>query len=80
MSSEDRARLDAVLGDRSAALSEVQAVIRLLETSGARARVEATLAARLSEARRALMSASCLVPEGVGMLLELLDRTALRER
>jgi len=80
MSSEDRARLDAVLGDRAATLSEVQAVIRLLETSGARARVEATLAARLSEARRALMSASCLVPEGVGMLLELLDRTALRER
>ena len=77
---QDRARLDAVLGDRSAPLAEVQAVIRLLETSGARARVEATLAARLSEARRALMSASCLVPEGVGMLLELLDRTALRER
>jgi geranylgeranyl diphosphate synthase type I len=80
MSLADRTRLDAVLGDHSAAHADVQAVVRLLETSGARARVEATLVARLSEARRALMSASCLVPEGVGMLLELVDRTALRER
>lgn len=80
MSADEHAQLRAVLGDRTAALPDVQAVIRLLETSGVRARVEATLAARLSEARRALVSASCVTPEGAGMLLELLDRTALRER
>jgi geranylgeranyl diphosphate synthase, type I len=77
---DERARLDVVLGDRSASLPAVQAAVRLLETSGARARVEGCLAARLAEARRALTAASpYLVPEGEGMLLELLDRTALRE-
>lgn len=80
LSSTERERLDAVLGDRSASLESVQSVVRMLDTSGARARVEATLSARLSEARRALTAASSLVPEGVGMLFELLDRTALRER
>jgi geranylgeranyl diphosphate synthase type I len=75
----DRERLDAVLGDRSASASTVQAIIRTLDASGARARVEATLAQRLVEARNALRSASCLVPEGVSMLFELLDRTAIRE-
>jgi geranylgeranyl diphosphate synthase type I len=80
LSPTDRTRLDAVLGDRSASLVDVQAAIRMLETSGIRARVEATLSARLSEARRALTGASCLFPDGVGMLFELLERTALRER
>jgi hypothetical protein len=52
--------------------------MRMLEYSGARARVEAKLAVRLSEARGALSSAPCLDPQGVEMLTELIDRTALR--
>jgi geranylgeranyl diphosphate synthase type I len=75
----DRQRLDAVLGDRSASVSSVQAIIRMLDASGARARVEATLEERLLEARTALRAATCLVPEGVDMLLQLLERTAIRE-
>jgi geranylgeranyl diphosphate synthase, type I len=78
LSATDRACLDAVLGDRSASADAMQAAVRMLEASGARARVEAKLAARLQEARSALVSASCLEPAGVEMLIELLDRTAAR--
>jgi geranylgeranyl diphosphate synthase type I len=78
LSASDRACLDAVLGDRSASADTVQAAMSMLEYSGARARVEAKLAARLAEAQSALTEARCLDPQGVEMLLELVDRTALR--
>jgi geranylgeranyl diphosphate synthase type I len=78
LSAPDRACLEAVLGNQAATAESVQAAIRMFEYSGARARVEGKLAARLSEARSALMSATCLVPDGVDMLMELLDRTARR--
>jgi geranylgeranyl diphosphate synthase type I len=78
LSASDRACLDAVLGDRNAPAAAVHAAMRMLEYSGARARVEAKLAVRLSEARGALSSAPCLDPQGVEMLTELIDRTALR--
>jgi geranylgeranyl diphosphate synthase type I len=77
LSAQDRACLDAVLGDRNAPLPAIQAAMRMLECSGARARVEAKLATRLSEAKSAL-SAPCLDPQGVEMLMELIDRTAVR--
>jgi geranylgeranyl diphosphate synthase, type I len=77
LSASDRACLDAVLGDSHAPADAVEAAVRMLESSGARARVEAKLTARLAEAREAL-SATCLTAEGVDILLELLDRTALR--
>jgi hypothetical protein len=50
----------------------------MLEYSGARARVEAKLASRLAEAQSALTEARCLDPQGVEMLMDLVDRTALR--
>jgi len=77
LSSSDRACLDAVLGDRSASPSSVQAAMAMLEYSGARARVEAKLAARLSEARSALHSVRDLNAQGVALLTELIERTAL---
>lgn len=78
LSASDRACLDAVLGDRNASAEAVQATMAMLDYSGARARVEAKLTARLSEARTALSSARCLDAQGVAMLSELLERTALR--
>ena len=77
LSASDRACLDTVLGNRSASLSAVQAAMAMLEYSGARARVEAKLAARLSEARNALTSAPGLDAQGVALLTELIERTAL---
>jgi geranylgeranyl diphosphate synthase type I len=78
LSASDRAVLDAVLGDRSAAPAAVQAAMSMLEYSGARARVEAKLASRLSEARSALSGARCLEAQGIAMITELIDRTTLR--
>lgn len=77
LSTSDRACLDAVLGDRSASPLAVQAAMAMLEYSGARARVEAKLASRLSEARDALTSARGLDAQGVALLAELIERTAL---
>lgn len=70
----DRACLDRVLGDRNASPDAIHAAMRMLEYSGARARVEAKLTARLSEARNAIKSAHCLDPVGREMLLELVER------
>jgi geranylgeranyl diphosphate synthase type I len=78
LSASDRACLDAVLGDRNAPPEAVRAAMSMLEYSGARARVEAKLAARLSEARNALTSARCFDAQGIAMLIELIDRTALQ--
>ena len=50
-----------------------------LEASGARARVEAQLAAQLAEAEAAL-SVAPLAPAGVVLLRDLLGRIALRDR
>lgn len=78
LSATDRACLDAVLGDRNAPAHAVQAAMAMLEDSGARARVEAKLAARLAEAEDALSSARCLDEQGVAMLMELVERTTQR--
>jgi geranylgeranyl diphosphate synthase type I len=78
LSASDRACLDAVLGDSTASEAAVEAAVRMLDSSGARARVEARLAARLSEARTALLAAPTLAVDGVDMLLELVERTAVR--
>lgn len=77
LSAPGRTRLESVLGDRNASSSAIQAVVRLLEYSGARARVEAKLAARLSEARNALC-APCLRPACAHMLSELIEKATLR--
>lgn len=78
LSATDRACLDRVLGDRDASPESIHAAMRMLEYSGARARVEAKLASRLSEARSALETAHGLQASGSEMLLELVERTALR--
>jgi geranylgeranyl diphosphate synthase type I len=80
LSAADRDRLDEVLGNPLATTAAVDAVTGALERSGARARVESELSMRLAEARSALQQGTCLVPEGVNMLLELLERIALRDR
>jgi geranylgeranyl diphosphate synthase type I len=80
LSAADRDRLDEVLGNPLATTAAVDAVTGVLERSGARARVESELDMHLAEARSALLEGSCLVPEGVNMLLELLERIALRDR
>jgi hypothetical protein len=72
--------LDEVFGNPQASVAALDAVTGALERSGARARVEAELNSRLSEARAALQNGAPLVPEGVSMLLELLERLALRDR
>jgi geranylgeranyl diphosphate synthase, type I len=80
LSAADRDRLDEVLGNPLASTAAVDAVTGALERSGARARVESELDLRLAEARNALQEGTCLAPEGVGMLLELLSRIAQRDR
>jgi geranylgeranyl diphosphate synthase, type I len=80
LSAADRERLNEVLGNPLATTAAVDEVTGALERSGARARVETELGLRLAEARDALQTASCLVPEGVGMLLALLERIAQRDR
>jgi geranylgeranyl diphosphate synthase type I len=80
LSAADRDRLDEVLGNPLATTAAVDAVTGALERSGARARVESELDLRLSEARLALRESQSLQPEGVAMLLQLLERIAARDR
>lgn len=80
LSADDRVRLNEVFGNPNATLAALDAVTGALERSGARARVESELNQRLSEARAALQNGALLAEEGVGMLLELLERLALRDR
>ena len=80
LSAADRDRLDEVLGNPLATTAAVDAVTGALERSGARARVESELRLRLAEARTALEEGQTLQPEGVAMLLQLLERIALRDR
>lgn len=75
----DRARLDEVFGRASATPEALAEVTAILERSGVRARVEAHLQAQLDEAQAALQSAP-LVAAGVGMLSQLLQRIAQRDR
>jgi geranylgeranyl diphosphate synthase type I len=79
LAGEEREKLERALARRGADAGQLQEIARVLESSGARARVEAQLSAQLDEAERALSSAA-LVPEGVAMLRELLARIALRDR
>lgn len=79
-SGAEREQLDGVLGNHDASASALQGVTAALERSGARAKVEGLLDAQLNEARAALHAGSLLESEGVAMLLELLDRIALRDR
>jgi geranylgeranyl diphosphate synthase type I len=80
LSAADRDQLDEVFGNPLASTAAVDAVTGALERSGARARVENELEQRLAEARSALSDSKCLAPEGVAMLLQLLERIALRDR
>jgi geranylgeranyl diphosphate synthase, type I len=72
-------RLECVLGNASATPAQLQEAARTLETSGARARVEAQLASLADEAEAALNRAP-LAAEGVAMLRELLNKLVLRDR
>ena len=76
----EREQLDAVLGNPNASAGALQGVAAALERSGARAKVETMLNDQLSEARSALQTGARLESEGVNMLLELLDRIAVRDR
>jgi geranylgeranyl pyrophosphate synthase len=67
-----------VLGNHAAGASEIDDVRHLIESSGARARVEARLAALASQAEEALRAP--LSAEGLGMLRELLHKLVLRDR
>ena len=78
-SAEERAILGSVLGREDADDAALARAARALESSGARAAVEARLAALLEDARRALEGAR-LSAVGVGMLAELADLLALRDR
>lgn len=72
------ARLDRVLGNAGATAAELQAAAHTLEACGARARVEAQLAALANDAERVLAAAP-LAAEGVAMLRELLAKLVLRD-
>lgn len=61
---EAEALLARVLGNVDASTSEIEGVVRLMETSGARARVEARVQELLAEARQAL--ASMNLPSSLG--------------
>ena len=76
----EREQLDRVLGNPHASAGALQGVAVALERSGARAKVESLLNEQLNEARAALQAGAQLEAEGVSMLLELLDRIALRDR
>jgi geranylgeranyl diphosphate synthase type I len=83
---EARALLDAggvavlgsVLGNQAASAREIAEATRLIESSGARARVEARLATLANHAEEALRAP--LSAEGLGMLRELLNKLVLRDR
>jgi geranylgeranyl diphosphate synthase, type I len=70
--------LAAAVGNQAASASEIAAATRLIESCGARARVEARLAALANQAEEALRAP--LSPEGLGMLRELLNKLVLRDR
>jgi geranylgeranyl diphosphate synthase type I len=73
------ARVEVVLGSSTASAEALEVATGLLESSGARARVEAHLAALVAEAEQALTAAP-LAPEGVDMLRQLLRKLVLRDR
>lgn len=73
------ARIECVLGNPNATPAQLQEAARTLESSGARARVEAQLAALADEAESALETAP-LAAEGVAMLRELMNKLVLRDR
>jgi geranylgeranyl diphosphate synthase type I len=75
----DLAPLHAVLGVRDASDEAVSAAAELLVRCGARAETEARIGALLAEAKAALDDALLHQP-GVGMLHELADRLAVRNR
>jgi len=79
LSPQDRERLDQAFGRRDASAEAIANAVEVLDRSGARAHVEARLAAQLAEAREALHP-SPLVNEGIALLHELMDRIALRDR
>ncbi|HET6335867.1 MAG TPA: polyprenyl synthetase family protein [Polyangiales bacterium] len=72
-------QLASVLGNANATAPQLSEAARVLETSGARARVEAHLATLANEAESALVAAP-LGAEGVAMLRELLNKLVLRDR
>jgi geranylgeranyl diphosphate synthase type I len=73
------AKMERVLGNADATPAQLQEAAGTLESSGARARVEAQLAALADEAESALRTAP-LAAEGVAMLRELLNKLVLRDR
>lgn len=73
------ARLQATVGSAQATPEQLLEATRTIEACGARARVEARLAALIGDAERALDVAP-LAPEGVEMLRELLGKLVLRDR
>jgi geranylgeranyl diphosphate synthase type I len=76
---EARDRLEQVLGQRDASEAQLQEVADSLESSGARAAVEAQLTAQLQLAEDALAVAPLEVA-GATLLRELLGRIGLRDR
>lgn len=74
-----RAPLDAVLGRADASADEVEIARRLLETSGARERVEARLDELLAASARSLANAPLAEP-GVSMLCDLVAAMGSRDR
>jgi geranylgeranyl diphosphate synthase type I len=86
-SAEELATLRSVLGRADASDGDLARAAQALDSSGARRAVEARLATLLEEARRALHGAlhdalnnAKLSPLGVGMLSELADLLAIRDR
>jgi geranylgeranyl diphosphate synthase type I len=77
---QELARLEAVLGNADATSAEIEHVTRLFERTGVRAHVEAELRQRLALAQRAVRDADCITPDGAGMLFELTERLAVRDR
>jgi geranylgeranyl diphosphate synthase type I len=73
------ARVESVIGSNQASTDELSNAIRLIESSGARGRVEAQLAALAQEAEQAL-SLVPLEAEGAGMLRALLQKLVFRDR
>ena len=76
----EREQLDRVLGNPNASAGALQGVAAALERAGARAKVESLLKEQLDRARSALQTGARLEADGVSMLVELLDRIALRDR
>jgi len=70
--------LNRALGKRDASEADIEAARTLLESCGARARVEQRLSALLDEARGALRD-SALSDDGMGLLRDLTDQLGSRE-